>query len=285
MKIVKSSAEMKNLSLTYQTSGRTVSLVPTMGALHKGHLSLLKLARENSDISVMSIFVNPTQFGPNEDFQKYPRVFQQDCDLAEDAGCDIIFAPSVEDMYPPHYSTYVSVEKITECLCGISRPNLFRGAATVVLKLLNIVNPQIAVFGQKDAQQLLVIRRMVRDLNLSVKIESAPIFREESGLALSSRNSYLTIAEKKDAPLIYKSLKKAELLYNQGERGAAIINQAIAEELGQSSLLKPEYINVVDPVELKPVDILQSTVLIAIACWTLESGTRLIDNIVLGGSL
>ncbi len=285
MKIVKSSAEMKNLSLTYQKSGSTVSLVPTMGALHKGHLSLLKIAREVSDISVLSVFVNPTQFGPSEDYQKYPRVFQQDCILAEDAGCDIIFAPSLEDMYPPNYSTYVSVEKVAENLCGISRPNLFRGAATVVLKLLNIVNPQIAVFGQKDAQQLLVIRRMVKDLNLSVKIESAPIFREESGLAMSSRNSYLTAAEKLDAALIYKSLKKVEQLYNRGERNALVIGETIAETLRQTSLLKPEYVSIVDPVELKSLDILQSTALVAIACWTLESGTRLIDNIVLGGSL
>ncbi len=285
MKIVKSSAEMKNLSLTYQMSGRTVSLVPTMGALHKGHLSLLEIARENSDISVMSIFVNPTQFGPHEDYQKYPRVFEQDCMLAQDAGCDIVFAPSVQDMYPPHYNTYVSVENITENLCGVNRPNLFRGVATVVLKLFNIVNPQIAIFGQKDAQQLLVIQRMVRDLNLSVKIDSAPIFREESGLAMSSRNAYLTAEEKMEVPRIYQSLKKAELLYNSGERNAAVIHESISEELGQSSLLKPEYIDLVDTVEIKPVEILKTTTLVAIACRTQQSGTRLIDNIVLGGSL
>lgn len=285
MKIVKSSAEMKNLSLTYQISGRTISLVPTMGALHNGHVSLLKIARENSDVSVMSIFVNPTQFGPNEDYQKYPRVFQQDCTMAEQAGCDIIFAPPVEDMYPPHYSTYVSVEKITENLCGISRPNFFRGVATVVLKLFNIVNPQIAVFGQKDAQQLLVIKRMVRDLNLSVKVDCAPIIREENGLAMSSRNAYLSIAEKMEASLIYKSLKHAELLYSQGERSAAVIRDAISKVLMQSSLLKPEYIELVDTVDIKSIDIMQSTTLVAIACRTLESGTRLIDNTVLGGLL
>lgn len=285
MKIVRSSAEMKNLSLTYQMSGRTVSLVPTMGALHKGHLSLLDIARKSSDISVMSIFVNPTQFAPNEDFNKYPRVFEKDCDLASKSGCDIIFAPSVEDMYPPHYSTYISVENITANLCGASRPNFFRGVATVVLKLFNIVNPQIAIFGQKDAQQLLVIKKMVRDLNLSVKIEAAPIIREENGLAMSSRNAYLTDAEKIGATLIGKSLKMVRELYNQGERNAAILKDIVRKELTSSSLLAPEYIEIVDTLEIKPIETLTSTSLVAIACRTQESGTRLIDNTVLGGTL
>lgn len=285
MVIVNSVAEMKNLSLTYQMSGRKVSLVPTMGALHKGHLSLIDIARKNSDISVMSIFVNPTQFSPNEDFQKYPRVLDKDCMLAENAGCDVIFAPSALDMYPSNYSTYVSVEDITANLCGASRVNLFRGVATVVIKLFNIVNPQVAVFGQKDAQQLLVIKRMVRDLNMSIKIESAPIIREESGLAMSSRNRYLSNSELQQVPVIYKSLQLAHQLYNQGESNVCAIKKAINELIMQSPLLKPEYIELVDTVEIKPVDRLQSTTLVAIACRTLESNTRLIDNTVLGGSL
>lgn len=285
MKIVRSSAEMKNLSLTYQLSGRTIGLVPTMGALHQGHLSLLRIAKDHSDLTAMSIFVNPTQFGPTEDFQKYPRLFEKDCELAEKAGCDVIFAPSVEDMYPPHYNTYVSVENISSNLCGASRPNFFRGVATVVLKLFNIVNPQVAVFGQKDAQQLLVIRRMVRDLNLSVKIEAAPIIREESGLAMSSRNQYLSDVEKSAASLIYKGLCLAEQLYNNGERNVGVLKTAINSKIAKSSLLKPEYIEIVDTVEIKPVEEVRSTALVAVACRTLESSTRLIDNTVLGGAL
>jgi pantoate--beta-alanine ligase len=176
MKIVKSPAEMKNLSMTMQRSGSSVGLVPTMGALHKGHVSLLDRIKDTCDFSVMSIFVNPVQFGPKEDFQKYPRPFDDDCEIAEKAGCDVIFAPSKEDMYPENYFTYVNVENITDGLCGASRPGHFRGVATVVLKFFNIVMPQIACFGQKDAQQVLVIKRMVHDLNLSVTIDVAPIY-------------------------------------------------------------------------------------------------------------
>ncbi|MDO5576348.1 MAG: pantoate--beta-alanine ligase, partial [Fibrobacter sp.] len=167
MKIVRTVTEMKNLSLMVNKTGRTIGFVPTMGALHEGHLSLLKIAQENADFVVMSIFVNPTQFGPNEDFDKYPRVLEQDCAKASEAGCDVIFAPSVEQMYPEGYSTYVDVGDITTRLCGASRPNHFRGVTTVVMKLLNIVMPQCAVFGQKDAQQVLVLKRMLRDLNCS----------------------------------------------------------------------------------------------------------------------
>jgi len=285
MKIVKSSAEMKNLSLTLQKSGQTVGLVPTMGALHKGHLSLVDISRKSADITVMSIFVNPTQFGPGEDYEKYPRIFDSDCAMAEKAGCDIVFAPAAADMYPKHYSTYVSVEGITSSLCGISRPNHFRGVATVVLKFINIVNPQVAVFGQKDAQQVLVIRRMIHDLNCSVKLEIAPIVREQDGLAMSSRNVYLTGNERRDVPLIWKSLTEVKELFEKGERKVAFLKEKLNQYLLRSTLIKPEYLEFVDTIELKPLEVLNTTALVAVACRTAESNTRLIDNIVLGGSL
>ncbi|HMA63852.1 MAG TPA: pantoate--beta-alanine ligase [Chitinispirillaceae bacterium] len=285
MKIVKSPAEMKNLSMTIQRSGSSVGLVPTMGALHKGHISLLDRIKNVCDFSVMSIFVNPVQFGPMEDFQKYPRPFEADCELADKAGCDVIFAPSKEDMYPENYCTYVNVEDITDGLCGASRPGHFRGVATVVLKFFNIVMPQIASFGQKDAQQVLIIKRMVHDLNLSVAIDVAPIFREESGLALSSRNVYLSSAERDAAPLIYKGLNNAFTQFNAGVLRSDTLVNAVTSVIGQSPLLEIEYVELVDTLKIKPVTSVASTALIAVACRTKESRTRLIDNIVIGGTL
>jgi pantoate--beta-alanine ligase len=285
MKIVKSPTEMKNLSMTMQRSGSSVGLVPTMGALHKGHISLLDRIKSTCDFSVMSIFVNPVQFGPKEDFQKYPRPFDVDCELAEKAGCDVIFAPSKEDMYPENYCTYVNVEDITGGLCGASRPGHFRGVATVVLKFFNIVMPQVASFGQKDAQQVLVIKRMVHDLNLSVIIDVAPVFREESGLAMSSRNVYLSGAEREAAPLIYKGLTSAVTQFNEGVvKSDALIN-AVTTVIRQSPLFEIEYVELVDTVKIKPVTSVTSGALIAVACRTKESRTRLIDNIVIGGTL
>jgi pantoate--beta-alanine ligase len=285
MKIVKSPAEMKNLSMTMQRSGSSVGLVPTMGALHSGHISLLERINNASDFSVMSIFVNPVQFGPNEDFQKYPRPFDADCEMAEKAGCDVIFAPSKEDMYPENYCTYVNVEEITDGLCGALRPGHFRGVATVVLKFFNIVMPQIASFGQKDAQQVLVIKRMVHDLNLSVSIDIAPILREESGLAMSSRNAYLSSAERQAAPLIYKGLCSAVTQFNAGVTQSDVLINAVRNAIGESSLLDIEYIELVDTVKIKPVVSVSSTALIAVACRTKETRTRLIDNIIVGGIL
>jgi pantoate--beta-alanine ligase len=285
MKIVKSPVEMKNLSLTLQSRGGTVGLVPTMGALHQGHLSLLKRAKASCDYSVMSVFVNPTQFGPAEDYQKYPRPFEKDCELAEKAGCDYLFAPSVEDMYPPHYYTYVSVDNITERLCGAARPGHFRGVTTVVLKFFNIVNPQIAVFGQKDAQQVLVIKRMVQDLNLSVHIDVAPIIREADGLALSSRNQYLTIDERNEAPEIFKGLSIANEKYLAGERNGKNLIDSIKTVYQDMKLIDTEYIQLVDTIDLNPLAVISSTALVAVACRTKQSKTRLIDNIIIGGAL
>ncbi|MFP4162360.1 MAG: pantoate--beta-alanine ligase [Chitinispirillaceae bacterium] len=285
MKIISSHTEMKNLSLTYRRSGRTVGLVPTMGALHEGHLSLIKRAAEQVDITVTSIFVNPIQFGPKEDLDKYPRTLERDRELAEAAGSDLIFAPSLKDIYPENYSTFIEVENVTETLCGANRPGHFRGVATVVLKLFNIVCPQVAVFGQKDAQQVVVIRRMINDLNLSVQLEVAPIVREEDGLALSSRNQYLSDRERAEVPRIYEGLRSARDLYEKGERSASKIRQKVLSVYSDAENFIPEYVEVADLDLLKPLQNIDSTALVAVACRTKESGTRIIDNITLGGDL
>jgi pantoate--beta-alanine ligase len=285
MKIVRSPIEMKNLSLTLQRGGSTVGFVPTMGALHQGHLSLLEKATLQCDYTIMSIFVNPTQFGPSEDFQKYPRPFDADCKLAEKAGCDFLFAPSQQDMYPAHYNTYVSVENITDRLCGAIRPGHFRGVATIVLKFFNIINPQIAIFGQKDAQQVLILKRMVQDLNLSVHIDMAPIIRESDGLAMSSRNNYLRTDEREEAPGIYEGLLAAEEKYAAGERKSEVLINSIKEVYKKFSIIDIEYIEIVDLIGLEPLETISSKALIAVACRTKQSKTRLIDNLFVGGAL
>ncbi len=285
MKIVGSPIEMKNLSLTLQRGGSTVGFVPTMGALHQGHLSLLEKAALQCDYTIMSIFVNPTQFGPSEDFQKYPRPFDADCKLAEKAGCDFLFAPSQQDMYPAHYNTYVSVENITDRLCGATRPGHFRGVATIVLKFFNIINPQIAIFGQKDAQQVLILKRMVQDLNLSVHIDMAPIIRESDGLAMSSRNNYLRTDEREEAPGIYEGLLAAEEKYSAGERKSEVLINSIKEVYKKFSIIDIEYIEIVDLIRLEPLETISSKALIAVACRTKQSKTRLIDNLFVGGAL
>jgi len=284
MKIVMNPFEMKNLSITYGKAGRTLSLVPTMGALHDGHVSLITTAREHCDIVVTSIFVNPIQFGPSEDFARYPRPFDKDCAAAEGAGCDVVFAPEAKDMYPAGYSTFVDVENITQYLCGANRPGHFKGVATVVLKLFNVVSPQVAVFGQKDAQQCLVIRRMVRDLNCSVGLVFAPTVREKDGLAMSSRNSYLSSDERGQAAFIYKGLCAAVSRYGAGERSAAALQGAIAGVLSGAALLSVEYIEIVDMDTVAPVPELGAPALAAIAVRTKQTKTRLIDNAVLGGA-
>ena len=277
---------MRGHSLALRKGGAAIGLVPTMGALHDGHLSLLKIAAQYCDHTIMSIFVNPAQFGPAEDFDRYPRQVEKDCALAEAAGCDCVFIPSADDMYPVGYSTYVDVEGgLTGALCGASRPGHFRGVATVVLKLFNVAAPDIAVFGSKDAQQVVVIKRMADDLNLPVRIIAAPTVREPDGLAMSSRNAYLSAPERAEAPLIYRGLTEAKKMYDSGGRDAGAVRDHVVLILSGARLVKPEYIEIVDAKSLKPVDKLEGTVLIAVACRTSETGTRLIDNIVLGGSL
>jgi pantoate--beta-alanine ligase len=285
MKIIRRPDEMRALCRDFRTAGRTVGLVPTMGALHEGHLSLVQMSRNICDATVMSIFVNPIQFGPAEDYQKYPRPFDSDCEKAEAAGCDAVFAPEQGDMYPPDYASYVEVERITGTLCGASRPGHFRGVATVVLKFFNIVSPQVAIFGQKDAQQVVVIKRMAADLNVPVKIAVAPIVREKSGLAMSSRNIYLTAEERTQSSLIYKGLLAVSKLFDKGERVAQNLKAAIGEVLGAAPLVSPEYIEIVNTLTLQPLDTIHGAALIAIAMRMKTSKTRLIDNIVLGGEL
>lgn len=275
---------MKSKAQALRMQGKVIGLVPTMGALHKGHVSLIATARERCDFLVTSIFVNPIQFGPSEDFSKYPRPFHQDCLAAESAGCDAVFAPGSADMYSKSHSTFVNVEDITAMLCGASRPGHFKGVATVVLKFFNIVEPHIAVFGQKDAQQCLVLRRMARDLNCSVELIIAPTVRESDGLALSSRNIYLSAEERAQAPLIFAGLRNAVSLYENGERSGDTIRNIIAESIGKSSMLTKEYIDVVDMESVHPVSVIAAPALAAVAVRTLQSKTRLIDNMVLGGT-
>lgn len=285
MKVVHSVSEMINLSYTFRSAGKTIALIPTMGALHAGHLSLLKLARECADISVMSLFVNPTQFGAGEDFGKYPRMFDKDRLLAEKNGCDVLFAPDERQMYPPEHRTTVTVSGITEKLCGKSRPKHFTGVTTIVLKFLNIVHPHYAVFGAKDAQQVIVIRRMLKDLHHSTRIEIGPIIREPDGLAMSSRNAYLTDEERTEALTIYKALKSVRDLFEKGETSVEVLRSMLNEHLLKSTYISVEYAEIVDCTTLEHLDSVTSKALVAIACRMKSSRTRLIDNTVLGGTL
>ena len=285
MDIVVSPPDMFDRSRQFHAKGLAIGFVPTMGALHAGHVSLLAGARRRSDIVVMSIFVNPTQFGPSEDFGRYPRTFQADCEKARAAGCDILFAPETAAMYPDHYRTYVEVEKLSAGLCGASRPGHFRGVATVVLKFLNIVAPDTAFFGQKDAQQVIVLKRMVRDLNVPVEIRVCPTVREADGLAMSSRNAYLSSEERAAAPAIYKGLCAAAAAFDRGERDAERLIATATLRLAGEPILKPEYVELVDILSLESGNPVTPPALLAAACRTALSGTRLIDNIVLGGAL
>ena len=285
MKIVSTISDMKNLSLTFQKAGRKVALVPTMGALHEGHLSLVKLAKRRCNTVVMSIFVNPTQFGPSEDFTKYPRPFEEDCAKAETAGCDVVFSPEKSEMYPEESATFITVERLSNQLCGASRPGHFKGVATVVLKFFNIVSPHVAVFGMKDALQCIIIKRMADDLNVPVELIFAPTVREPDGLAMSSRNSYLTSTERSGASLIHTGLETARTLYDAGEHNASRIRSAMLEQYKKATSFSVEYVEIVDPVRVQPLVKIDRSALVAVAVRTSETRTRLIDNIILGGTL
>jgi pantoate--beta-alanine ligase len=285
MKVVRSVSEMINLSYTFRSAGKTIALVPTMGALHAGHLSLLKRARECADTTVMSLFVNPTQFGAGEDFDKYPRTFENDRMQTEMNGCDILFAPDESQMYPSDHRTTVAVSDITEKLCGKSRPTHFTGVTTIVLKLLNIIHPHYAVFGAKDAQQVIVIRRMLKDLHHSTRIEVGPIIREPDGLALSSRNAYLTGEERTEAPNICIALKIVRNLFEKGETSAESLKSVLNEHLMKFHCINVEYAEIVDCTTLEPLKAVTGKALVAVACKMKESRTRLIDNTILGGAL
>jgi len=229
VKIVRTITDIRTLVQEYHHGGMTIGLVPTMGALHEGHLSLLARSHARMGATIMSIFVNPTQFAPTEDFNKYPRPFDADCAMAEAAGCDVVFAPDPSDMYPEFYSTYVTVDALSHQLCGITRPDHFKGVATVVLKLFNIVQPQIAFFGAKDAQQVIVLKRMVRDLNVPVEIRVCPTVREASGLAMSSRNKYLDAEQRAQAVILYHALQAASAAVNRKSISAARLKADLKE--------------------------------------------------------
>jgi pantoate--beta-alanine ligase len=254
-----------------------IGLVPTMGALHAGHEKLIETARRESGTVVVSIFVNPIQFGPSEDFARYPRTLEQDLEICKRLGVDLVFEPSVREMYPAPQATFVEVSRVSEHLCGKFRPGHFRGVATVVLKLFDIIRPHRAYFGEKDMQQLAVIRRMVADLNVPVAILGVPTVRETDGLALSSRNKYLNPEERKAAPLLYRVLQDAAARIREGERDSAKVRDAAMAVLGQSPLIRPEYFEIVDPEELQPVEKIDGPVRIAAAIWI--GTTRLIDNL------
>lgn len=285
MNIINSPQEIQEVISELKEDGLSIGFVPTMGALHEGHLSLIEESASENSVTVVSIFVNPTQFGEGEDFEKYPRTFDTDVKAAQDAGASIIFAPDKDLMYPKGFATEVSVKDLSLKLEGEIRPGHFNGVTTVVLKLLNSVLPDIAYFGQKDAQQAIIIKRMVHDLNVPVDISIMPIVRDHDGLALSSRNRYLTEAERKDAPLIHEGLFNAELLFREGETKANNLKFEIDATYRKSKTFDIEYIVIVNTIDLEPVETLQESSLIAVAVKTKESGTRLIDNIIIGDPL
>jgi pantoate--beta-alanine ligase len=258
-------------------SKKNIGLVPTMGALHAGHVRLMEIARRESDVLAVSIFVNPLQFGPNEDYSRYPRTLSHDLEICERNNVDLVFAPSVEEMYPLPQLTSVEVGRLSEHLCGKFRPGHFRAVATVVMKLLNIIQPQRAYFGEKDIQQLTIIRRMVADLNLNVTIVGVPIVRETDGLALSSRNKYLSAEERKVAPALYRALQEAVNRIRAGEKDASKVREAALEVLANSRLIRVEYFEIVDPEELQPLATISAPVRIAGAIWL--GATRVIDNV------
>ncbi len=279
MRLVDTISDMKAIIRSNRTMGKTIGFVPTMGYLHEGHLSLANRSVQDNDCTVMSIFVNPTQFGPSEDFEKYPRDMERDLSLAESAGVDVVFAPSVAEMYPEEYKTYVNVEDITGVLCGLSRPGHFRGVTTVVNKLFNIIEPNKAYFGQKDAQQVIVIKKMVRDLNMNLEIVTCPIIRESDGLAISSRNVYLNSEERKAAVILSKSLFEVEEIIKQGERSCVKVVQYLKDRIKSEDLAEIDYVEVVSVNGLESIEQIRESVLIALA--VRFGRTRLIDNIMM----
>jgi pantoate--beta-alanine ligase len=282
LKIFSTIDQMRTASRAVRLDGKLLGFVPTMGALHEGHLSLVRAARAARDVVAVSIFVNPTQFGPNEDLAKYPRSFERDCDMLEREGVEFVFAPSVQEMYPAGAVTWVTVEELSGKLDGGSRPGHFRGVTTVVAKLFHIVEPDKAFFGQKDAAQVAIIRRMVRDLNLPVEIVVCPIVREADGLAMSSRNAYLSAEERKRALVLHRSLGRVKQLVHAGECDALRMVAAGREEFAHENSVRLDYFEVVDPDTLDPVGDVSRGALVAVAAYV--GATRLIDNVLLGAA-
>ncbi|GKX29580.1 pantothenate synthetase [Vallitalea longa] len=277
MRVFNSIVDLREYLAAFRQENKSIGLVPTMGYLHKGHISLIDKSVQENDITVLSIYVNPTQFGPNEDYGKYPSNIENDKKLAQKAGADIVFIPDNTIMYSNNHLTYVTVDKLTDNLCGQSRPTHFRGVTTIVTKLFNIVQPHRAYFGQKDAQQALVIKKMVKDLNMPVDIITCPIVREKDGLALSSRNAYLNNDERKQAPILYQSLQKSKSYIENGERSSSVIKNIIKEMIGEKPSTNIDYISIVSEDTLEDINLIKGNILIALAVKI--GNTRLIDNL------
>jgi pantoate--beta-alanine ligase len=279
MRIIETVSEMQRLADTWRAERQRIALVPTMGFLHEGHLQLLRTARKHATKTVISIFVNPTQFAPSEDFESYPRDLQRDIGLATAEGIDLALVPRREEMYPEGFQTYVNVTEVTRNLCGRSRPVFFQGVATVVSKLFLAVKPHIAVFGQKDFQQLVTIRRMVRDLNMDIEIIGEPTVREKDGLAMSSRNSYLSADERPAALRLNRSLREAQKLIDSGERNSEVILKAVVDCITIGGGARIDYAGLCNPETIEDMDRIEGPTLLALAVWV--GKTRLIDNCIL----
>ena len=278
--IVKTVDEVRKYVKEWRKNGETVGLVPTMGFLHQGHQSLIKKSVENNDRTVVSVFVNPIQFGPNEDLEAYPRDLERDSALCEETGADIIFNPEPSEMYKDGFVSFVDMNGLTNHLCGLSRPVHFRGVCTVVTKLFNIVCPDRAYFGQKDAQQLAVIKRMVKDLNMPLEIVGCPIVREADGLAMSSRNTYMNAEERKAALILSQSIKLGQKLVEDGERDASVVRGKMIELLSSEPMAEVEYVNVVNNLTMEDIDVIEGDILVAIAV-KIDNKVRLIDNFMM----
>jgi pantoate--beta-alanine ligase len=285
MEIINRIPRMMSIVSELRSGGKRIGLVPTMGALHEGHLSLMSRAREMCDTVIISIFVNPAQFAPSEDFDRYPRDLARDAELAFTRGVDLIFAPTPEDVYPKGFSTHVRVEGLSEKLEGASRQGHFQGVTTIVSKFLNITHPHFTYFGRKDAQQVIVIKRMVADLSIDTEIVVGPTVREEDGLALSSRNVYLSISERKAATVLRRALERCRTLFNGGERDSSRLVAAMRAIVEAEPLARVDYIAITDVSNLAPVEIIPGEEPILVSMAVYIGATRLIDNIVLNGEL
>jgi pantoate--beta-alanine ligase len=279
MRIIRKAKEMHDAVRGEKSLGKSIGFVPTMGFLHEGHLSLVRESMQQADVTVVSIYVNPAQFGLKEDFREYPRDIKRDTEILEAEGVDYIFSPGNEEIYPEGYKTYVEVHDLQDTLCGRSRPGHFRGVCTVVLKLFNIIEPDFAYFGQKDAQQAIILKRMVQDLNLGVKIEVLPIVREEDGLALSSRNTYLDQEERKAARVLSQSLEEAREMVKNGEQDSGKVISWMREMITQEPRAKIDYVEIVDMENLNPVAKIENEALAVLAVFI--GKVRLIDNTIL----
>ena len=280
MEIVKEIKKMTALSQKWHQAGKIIAFVPTMGYFHQGHLNLIGEGKKQGDVLVVSLFVNPIQFGPKEDLGAYPRDLQRDASLAEKEGTDVLFVPKEKEMYPEGYQTYVEVTQLTKYLCGVSRPGHFKGVTTVVAKLFNIIRPHIAIFGLKDYQQYIVIKRMVRDLNYPIKIIGYPIVRESDGLAMSSRNVYLTSEQRPSALSLYKSLNIAQEMVNKGEKKAKTIIKAVLSFIQKHPYTQIDYVKLCNPETLEDLEEVRGKALLALAVKVGKA--RLIDNTILG---